>query len=182
MKNVLIASPKGGVGKTTIADELMFLYESQGMDVGFVTLDNQGGSMHTTMNSDDTPDVVVIDSPGRLDDATDKVMRSSHLVVVPMLPSIRDVEPTLRFFRHASKYAPTILVLNRVDLRRVSDKSVVEFLDGQGVEVSAMLPDAAVFARAPLEGVGVTSSDPRSRAASAVVGLGGDILRRIGVK
>src|SRR5699024_3824606 len=138
--------------------QLMFLYESPGLAVGFVTLDKLGGLMHTTYSSGDTPDVVVIDSPGRLDDATDQVIRSSHLVVVPMLPSIRDVEPTLRFFRHASRYAPTILVLNRVDLRRVSDKSVVEFLDGQGVEVSAMLPDAAVFARAPLEGVGVTTS------------------------
>ena len=46
MYTILMLNQKGGVGKTTIADELSFALERRGKTVAFVTTDPQGGSVH----------------------------------------------------------------------------------------------------------------------------------------
>lgn len=43
MYTILMLNQKGGVGKTTIADELSFALERRGKTVAFVTTDPQGG-------------------------------------------------------------------------------------------------------------------------------------------
>ena len=50
MYNILIVNQKGGVGKTTIADELAFALERRDYDVVFQNLDNQGGSCSSAIN------------------------------------------------------------------------------------------------------------------------------------
>ena len=44
MYTILMLNQKGGVGKTTIADELSFALERRGKTVAFVTTDPQGGA------------------------------------------------------------------------------------------------------------------------------------------
>ena len=42
--NILLVNQKGGVGKTTFADEIAWGLERRGREVGFINLDPQGGA------------------------------------------------------------------------------------------------------------------------------------------
>lgn len=53
MYTILMLNQKGGVGKTTIADELSFALERRGKTVAFVTTDPQGGSVHEVCDDPD---------------------------------------------------------------------------------------------------------------------------------
>ena len=44
--NILLVNQKGGVGKTTFADEIAWGLERRGHKVGFGNLDPQGGANH----------------------------------------------------------------------------------------------------------------------------------------
>ena len=44
--NVIVVNQKGGVGKTTFADEIAWGLERRGVEVGFGNLDRQGGACH----------------------------------------------------------------------------------------------------------------------------------------
>lgn len=69
MLTILIANQKGGVGKTTIADELAFELERRGASVSFISTDPQGGSVHETDDGDEERDWRIVDTPGVLADA-----------------------------------------------------------------------------------------------------------------
>ena len=43
--NVIVVNQKGGVGKTTFADEIAWGLERRGVEVGFGNLDRQGGGV-----------------------------------------------------------------------------------------------------------------------------------------
>lgn len=45
-KTILLVNQKGGVGKTTLADEIAWGLERRGREVGFGNLDPQGGACH----------------------------------------------------------------------------------------------------------------------------------------
>ena len=55
MYTILMLNQKGGVGKTTIADELSFALERRGKTVAFVTTDPQGGSVHEVPRGESHP-------------------------------------------------------------------------------------------------------------------------------
>lgn len=65
MKNIVICNQKGGVGKTLISDELAFLFEKDEIKINFYDLDQQGGTLHKTQESEDAA-VSIIDTPGAL--------------------------------------------------------------------------------------------------------------------
>ena len=99
MYTILMLNQKGGVGKTTIADELSFALERRGKTVAFVTTDPQGGSVHEVCNDPDFAeecDFQVVDTAGVLVGGVNDWCRAANLILVPMLPSTRDMEPTLR--------------------------------------------------------------------------------------
>lgn len=69
MYTILMLNQKGGVGKTTIADELSFALERRGKTVAFVTTDPQGGSVHEVCDDPDFAeecDFQVVDTAGVL--------------------------------------------------------------------------------------------------------------------
>lgn len=97
MFTVLYLNQKGGVGKTTLADELAFALERRGKTVAFVTTDPQGGSVHEVCEDPDfaeTCDYQIVDTAGSLSDGIGDWCRAADLILVPMLPSTRDMEPT----------------------------------------------------------------------------------------
>ena len=87
MLTILIANQKGGVGKTTIADELAFELERRGASVSFISTDPQGGSVHETDDGDEERDWRIVDTPGVLADALPEWCEAADMVLVPMLPS-----------------------------------------------------------------------------------------------
>ena len=54
MFTILFLNQKGGVGKTTLADELAFALERRGSTVAFVSTDPQGGSVHEVCDVEPT--------------------------------------------------------------------------------------------------------------------------------
>lgn len=168
--NILVYNRKGGVGKTTIADELMFSLERSGIDAVYIDLDDQESSIHTDQSDDaDHADVVVVDTPGALSADVQSWMESADVIVIPTNASGRDIPTMLAAIESAREYAPQsprVLVVNRYNRY----KAATEFINAlkeaadQG-ETIMTLPQAEAFQSAFLNEQSVLESAPKSSAA-----------------
>ena len=79
--NILLVNQKGGVGKTTFADEIAWGLERRGHKVGFGNLDPQGGANHEKGLLDDEDAVNVIDTPGFLSDDTAEYAKNADIAI-----------------------------------------------------------------------------------------------------
>lgn len=134
MYTILMLNQKGGVGKTTIADELSFALERRGKTVAFVTTDPQGGSVHEVCDDPDFAeecDFQVVDTAGVLVGGVNDWCRAANLILVPMLPSTRDMEPTLRtldIVRESGTGAKAYVIVNNFYAYGTLDRQLVEAL------------------------------------------------------
>ncbi|NZA26158.1 ParA family protein [Luteimonas sp. SJ-92] len=128
MKTVLVASSKGGVGKTTIATHIAAQSALAGHSTALVDADPQGSSTRWAerragMESAVLPiegsrrqrsvwralpadaERVVIDAPaGAMRDDLDAWLEHADAVVVPVLPSALDIEATVPFLNALAKH------------------------------------------------------------------------------
>ncbi len=128
MKTVLVASSKGGVGKTTIATHLAAQSALAGQGTVLVDADPQGSSTRwcerrAALDSAVLPidgssrpkaawksipagaDRVVIDAPaGAMGDALETWLEQADALVVPVLPSALDIEATVPFLNSLAKH------------------------------------------------------------------------------
>lgn len=168
MYTVLFLNQKGGVGKTTLADELAFALERRGRTVAFVTTDPQGGSVHEVCEDPDLAascDYQVVDTAGFLSGGVGDWCRAADLILVPMLPSTRDMEPTLRTIdiaRESGTSARVRVVVNGFYAYGRLDRQLVEYLDAEGVDVVAKVPRTVALSQAAGEGVSVADYAPLS--------------------
>jgi len=102
MFTVLIINQKGGVGKTTIADELAFALTRKDKKINFVSTDPQGGCVHEVDYQDKDAEYQIVDTAGVLTESLSDWCKEADMVVIPMLSSIRDLEPTLRTYELAA--------------------------------------------------------------------------------
>lgn len=183
MYTILLLNQKGGVGKTTIADETAFAFERRGMSVAFVSTDPQGGNVHEICDDPDyaeSCDFQIVDTAGVLKDGMDDWCRAADLILVPMLPSTRDVEPTRRTLEivGASKTnAKTFVVLNCFYPFGRLERDLVEYLEGEDVPVLAKVPRAVALSQAAAAGKSVAEFTPRSHAVPVFEKLADDILK-----
>lgn len=177
MLTILIANQKGGVGKTTIADELAFELERRGASVSFISTDPQGGSVHETDDGDEERDWRIVDTPGVLADALPEWCEAADMVLVPMLPSARDIEPTLRTIEVARKStsAPVAVVVNQYNPYGVLDRQLAEYLAGEGERVIAKVPKAVALAQAAAGGCSVAGLRNGRHAAEAFARLADEV-------
>lgn len=182
MFTVLLLNQKGGVGKTTIADELSFALERMGKTVAFVSTDPQGGSVHKTCEDPDyaeSCDFQIVDTAGVLKDAMNDWCREADLILVPMLPSTRDVEPTertLEVARSSGTRADVFVVVNCFYAFGILERDLADYLAEKGIDVLAKIPRAAALSQAAAEGVSVAEFAPRSHVVPAIDDLAEKIL------
>lgn len=121
MKTILVASSKGGAGKTTVASNLAAKFALDGRKTVLVDADPQGSSTrwaqrrvdlssavlavdgssrkaHWRKHVPEDADVVVIDAPaGALAADLEPFLEHADAVVVPVMPSGLDIEATVGF-------------------------------------------------------------------------------------
>lgn len=167
--NILIYNRKGGSGKTTVADELMFSLERSGIHAAFVDLDDQDSSIHQDQSADaDEADVVVVDTPGALNPDTQEWMEAADVIVIPTNPTGRDIPMMLAALESARNFAPDskrIVIINRFNRYQVA----AEFMDAlqdvvEAGETVVPLTASESFPKAYREDASVLSIDPKSSA------------------
>ncbi len=121
MRTILVASSKGGCGKTTIATNLAAFYASAGKETVLVDCDRQASSLHWAQKRIDHPHPVlgmagkisargvaaripegskrcIIDTPaGIRASEIAELLPQAHVLLIPVMPSIIDLEATENF-------------------------------------------------------------------------------------
>lgn len=128
MKTILVASSKGGVGKTTIATHLAAQAALAGRRTALVDADPQGSSTRWSerragldsavlpvdgsqgagwqQRLPDNTQRIVIDAPaGAMAHALGPFLARADVVLVPVLPSLLDIEATVPFLDTLAKNA-----------------------------------------------------------------------------
>ena len=165
MPVVVIANPKGGVGKSTLATNVAGYYASQGHAVMLGDVDRQQsarlwlGLRPEAARPISTWDVqrdfivrppkgtthVVLDTPAGLHGSKLKeVLRIADKVLVPLQPSIFDIYATRDFIDQLAKLPGAAqrdigLVGVRVDERTLAADQLRQFTDGLGLPVLGLL-------------------------------------------
>ena len=180
MPVVLVANPKGGVGKSTIATNVAGYFASRGHAVMLGDVDRQQSSRLwlglrpplarpiATWEATGESTVVrpprgtthaVIDTPAGLHGSRLKeALALAAKVLVPLQPSIFDIYATRDFLdkllasRHAGK-TQIALVGMRVDARTLAADRLREFVSGLDVPVLGELRDTQVYVQLAARGL-----------------------------
>ena len=166
MSVVVIANPKGGVGKTTLATQVAGYFASRGHSVMLGDSDRQQSSLlwlslrpaaaRPVSTWEVTVDLVkpprgtthvVLDTPGGLHGKRLKdVTRLANKIIVPLQPSVFDIFATRAFLdqlaeqRNAGKIEIGIVGM-RVDARTIAADKLREFVETLGLPVLGYLRD-----------------------------------------
>lgn len=167
MPVVVVANPKGGVGKSTLATNIAGYYASQGHAVMLGDVDRQQSSRlwlglrptaarpiaswETDADAIAKPPKgtthVVLDTPAGLHGwRFNDVMKMADHIVVPLQPSVFDIFATRAFLdqlaqnKHSEK-TQIALVGMRVDARTIAADQLHTFVDQLGMPVLGYLRD-----------------------------------------
>ena len=184
----LIANPKGGVGKSTVATNLAGWFSHQGANVMLGDIDRQQSSaawlrlrsptlprVGTWVITPDEParppkeaTHVVLDSPAGLHGKKlAHVLKVVQRVIVPLQPSIFDILATRHFLdalleeREIRKQHAFVAVIGmRVDSRTRAAGELDRFLEGTGLPVLTCLRDAQNYVQAAAHGMSIFDLPP----------------------
>lgn len=182
MYNILILNQKGGVGKTTIADELAFALERRDYSVVFQNLDNQGGAVHQPSMADGTEDFAVIDTPGSLNKDFSKWAKAADVVLMPTHASNLDLIPLLRCWdivKDSGTKARLAIVVNEYDERRRADQDFMKFLNNAEMPIWACIPQATAFVQANAYAQSVYDINQNSKATMAIEQLTNRVIKEL---
>ncbi|MFQ5775336.1 MAG: AAA family ATPase [Kiloniellaceae bacterium] len=193
MKVVVIASRKGGSGKTTLAGHLAVQAErTGGGPVALVDADPQG-SLADWWNRREAPTPVfvqtaipelsgdverlrgmgigllIVDTPPALNATIGDVIRISDLVVIPSRPSphdLRSIGATVELVEHLGK--PLIFVLNGAAPRARITAEAVAILSQHGMLAPVVVHQRVDFAASMIDGRTVMELPGVSRSADEI--------------
>lgn len=174
MQTVLVASSKGGCGKTTLATHLAAYWARQGRNTALVDTDRQqSGLRWCARRPDDVPcvlgvdgrqrnafgrvpgdtDQVLVDTPAGIDGRSlDPLLERADVVLVPVLPSAFDFDATLVFLdtlqerlAGLSKPPAVGLVANRVKLHTRTGSNMLVATESLPFALRATLRDSQSY-------------------------------------
>jgi chromosome partitioning protein len=191
MQTILVANPKGGSGKTTLATNIAGWLAGKRQKVGLTDHDPQQSSTQWLARrpalfpriasvspeatkrelKDDGLQWLVVDSAAGLHgDALRDNIRFADIMLVPVSPSVFDTDATRRFLDHIVEFKAVRqgnlavgLIAMRVDARTHSAAELDEFLKGRDFPLVAHLRDTQVYVYCARDGASVFDL-PRSRA------------------
>lgn len=188
LKSFLIANPKGGCGKTTLATNLAGYFARQGHRVMLGDIDRQQSSREwLRLRSDLLPPIrswdiepgeparppketshVVLDTPAGLHGKKlDAVVKSIQRVIVPLQPSIFDILATRAFLevlleeKAVRKQQTFVAVVGmRVDARTRAAAELARFVEGLGLPVLGYLRDTQLYVQLAAHGMTLFDLSP----------------------
>ena len=188
LQSFLIANPKGGCGKTTLATNLAGYFARQGHRVMLGDIDRQQSAREwLKLRPQGLPPIrswdiapgeparppkdttrVVLDTPAGLHGKKlDVVVKSIHRVIVPLQPSIFDILATRTFLdelleEKAVRNQKTFIAVvgMRVDARTRAAHELERFLEGLDVPVLGFLRDTQVYVQAAAHGLTLFDLSP----------------------
>jgi len=205
MLSVLVANPKGGCGKTTVATSLAAAFARSGFTTVLADCDRQKSALSWAKRrptrlpavlavnwskriAEPPPGTrrLVIDAPAAIRRrAVRDLVREADIIVVPVLPSPFDQATTGRFLRVLDKLKPIrnnkrviAVVGNRVRPQSATARALDGFLGGLGSDSGARLRDSQVYVKAAAGGLSVF--DMASRRAYDLVADWEPLLRIVG--
>lgn len=193
MRTIVVASQKGGVGKTTIAGHLAVMAEqSKEGPVALIDTDPQG-SLASWWNerTNEAPlfarveigkltehlqalakggiKLAIIDTPPSVTEMIQQVLRTADLVLIPTRPSphdLRAVGSTVELVENAGKRM--IFVINGAAPRaRIAGEAAVA-LSQHGTVAPVTLYQRTDFASSMIDGRTVQEIDPKGRSAEEI--------------
>jgi len=196
VKVVVVASQKGGSGKTTIAGHLAVQAELGGRGpVGLIDVDPQG-SLADWWNERAAPnpffiqtavprlaqdvkelaahgmELLVIDTPPALTGTIADVIRVADLVVIPTRPSphdLRSIGATMELVEHLGK--PLVFVVNGAAPRAKITAEAVSLLSQHGPLAPSIVHQRVDFAASMIDGRTVMELPGESRSAREIAAL-----------
>jgi chromosome partitioning protein len=181
MPVIVVANPKGGAGKSTVATNLAGALARAGHAVMLGDVDRQQSARQwLALRPDNLPEIrgwdvarddivrppkgtthVVLDTPAGLHDKKlDSVLKIADRVLVPLQPSLFDIQASHAFVRELREHktrARVAVIGNRVRDHTIAAEQLRVFLDTLGVPVLGMLRDTQLYV--PLAARGATLWD-----------------------
>jgi chromosome partitioning protein len=188
MRTILVMNPKGGSGKTTLATNICGLLAVRNFRVLLADLDRQQSATHwlarrpahcpkigrVDLDTDKKaikeydPDWLVVDTPAGLHgEPLADAVRRSDLIIVPVSPSIYDMDATREFLEVLRHYkvvqqgtSHIALVGMRVDNRTRMGAELALFLESLDFPLLATLRDTQVYVQAAYYGLSLFDLPP----------------------
>jgi len=186
MPVVVVANPKGGVGKTTVATNVAGYFASQGHHVMLGDADRQQSSrLWLRLRPPEARPIaswevgegqiakpprgtthVVLDTPAGMHGKwMEDTLRSADKVVVPLSPSIFDIYATRAFLDELAQHRKAGnmqvgIVGTRVDPRTIAADKLQEFVEGLGLPVLGFLRPTQNYVHLAARGLTLTDLAP----------------------
>lgn len=172
MRTILVASSKGGCGKTTIASNLAAFYSAAGKETALIDCDRQGSSLRwaekraqldgsvlgmqgkigarTTSKVPEGTKRVIIDTPaGIRASEIEELLGQAHALVIPVMPSVIDLEATEAFVEDLfainaikRRKFPVAIVANRLKPWTNASQQAIERIKNWPLPLVAQLRDS----------------------------------------
>ncbi|RYB01341.1 ParA family protein [Lichenibacterium ramalinae] len=191
MKTVVLASQKGGAGKTTLAAHLAVAIEQAGDGPAVLIDTDPQGSLSAWWNSRaaETPTLApstiaelptrlkaldaagfayaVIDTPPAITDSIRAVLATADLVLIPARPSphdLRAVGSTVDLAHDAAR--PFVFAVTQAKANAKLTTQAVAALSQHGAVAGSIVHDRVDYASSMIDGRTVIETDPKGRSAA----------------